>query len=373
MMGEKSEKRFKHETLAKQLLARLSRLGERLAEEKGSKVKIMEVCGTHTVAYARSGIADLVSDFLDLRSGPGCPICVTHQHDLDKVISLTGLQNTLIVTFGDLLRVPGSFTTLEKEKAKGGRVQICYSPLEAVETAARNRGTKVILIAIGFETTAPAIAATILQAATQRLDNFWAYPVLKLVPPAMRALLQNGKPLGLDGFLLPGHVSTVLGSKAFAFIPNFGVPAVVAGFESLDLLMGLYALLELIAENRAAVGNAYSHVVREEGNETARRLIERCFEVEPVTLWRGLGPIPESGYTLRPQYTDFNARLQFETDVAVAETDPLCICGEVITGQATPYECPLFGRNCTPSTPVGPCMVSPEGACGAYYNYKSIR
>ncbi|MEW5784222.1 MAG: hydrogenase formation protein HypD [Bacillota bacterium] len=368
-MHKQTDFQSRDEVLAQTLMERVNRLGRRLAEEKGRKLKIMEVCGTHTVAYARSGITDLVSGYLDLRSGPGCPICVTHQQDLDRVFSLAGLEDTLIVTFGDLLRVPGSFTTLEKEKAGGGRVQICYSPLEAVETAARNPLAKVIFIAIGFETTAPAAAATILQAEARQLTNFWAYPVIKLVPPAISALLQKGNPTGLDGFLLPGHVSTVLGSNAFSFISKSGIPAVVAGFESLDLLMGLYTLLKFIAEKKAAVGNAYTHVVREEGNETARKLIGRCFEVEAETLWRGLGVIPESGYTLKPRYAEYNARQQFITDVAAAETDPLCICGEVITGRATPHECPLFSRRCTPSSPVGPCMVSPEGACGAYYHY----
>lgn len=369
-MNKQVDFQSRDDDLAQALMERVKRLGRQLAEEKGRKLILMEVCGTHTVAYARSGITDLVGEYLELRSGPGCPICVTHQGDLDRVFSLAGLQDTLIVTFGDLLRVPGSFTTLEKEKAKGSRVQICYSPLEAVETAAQNRNTQVIFIAIGFETTAPAIASTILQAAARQLNNFWVYPVLKLVPPAISALLQNGNPTGLDGFLLPGHVSTVLGSNAFSFIAKSGIPAVVAGFESIDLLLGLYALLQLIAEKKVAVGNAYTHVVRKEGNKTARKLIERCFEVEAATLWRGLGLIPESGYTLKPRYAEYDARRQFITDVVTAETDPLCICGEVITGRATPHECPLFSRRCTPTSPVGPCMVSPEGACGAYYHYR---
>ncbi len=354
--------------LNQSLLQRLERLGRQLVEEKGRKLVLMEVCGTHTVAYARTGIADLISDYIDLRSGPGCPICVTHQKDLDMVFSLAGLENTLIVTFGDLLRVPGSYTTLEQEIARGGRVQICYSPQEAVETAAQNPATKVVFIAIGFETTAPAIAAAIKLAAHQQLTNFWVYPILKRVPPALKALLLS--PIGLDGFILPGHVATVLGSKGFNFMKNHGYPSVVTGFDSLDLLWGLYNLLKMIEENRVDVSNAYSHVVKEEGNRQARLLIEECYAIEPVTRWMGLGLIPESGYTLQPAYSKFNACLHFAMDVPDTSTDPRCICGPVITGQSNPHQCPLFGRHCTPSTPVGPCMVSPEGACGAYYYYR---
>ena len=368
-MNAHAEHRKRDEGLSKSLLKRMELLGRRLAEKKGRRLKIMEVCGTHTVAFARSGITDLVSGYLDLRSGPGCPICVTHQGDLDRVFSLAGLKDTRIATFGDLLRVPGSFTTLEKEKARGGRIQICYSPLESVETAVQNPKDRVVFIAIGFETTAPTVAAAVLQAGALHLSNFWIYPVLKLVPPALRALIKNGNPAGLDGFLLPGHVSTILGSRPFSFIPEAGLPAVVAGFESLDLLIGLYALLEQIDQNRAELGNSYSHVAREEGNKAALKLMEDCFEVEPATPWRGLGSIPASGYTLKPSYRDFNARLHFDTEVPPAEPDPLCLCGEVITGRASPQECPLFGRRCTPLSPVGPCMVSTEGACGAHYHY----
>lgn len=356
------------DALNRPLLEQVERLGRKLAEQKGHKLKIMEVCGTHTVAYARTGISDLVSPYIDLQSGPGCPICVTHQDDLDRVFFLSRQQNPLIVTFGDLLRVPGSHTTLEREMATGGRVQICYSPLEAVERAAQNPGERVVLIAIGFETTAPAMAAALKLAAGYGLDNFWLYPLLKRVPPALKALLET--PMALDGFLLPGHVATVLGSKAFDIMGGLGFPAVVTGFESLDLLLGLHTLLKMIEDGRMEVGNAYSHVVREEGNETARQLIDSCFVAEPLTRWRGLGAIPESGYTIREPYSRYNARLHFDMEVPPAGENPECSCGKVITGRSTPFQCPLFGKDCTPSTPVGPCMVSPEGACGAYYHYR---
>jgi hydrogenase expression/formation protein HypD len=354
--------------LNRPLLEKLERLGRKLAEERGRKLNIMEVCGTHTVAYARTGISDLVSPYIDLQSGPGCPICVTHQDDLDRVFSLTRQDNPLLVTFGDLLRVPGSHTTLEREMAGGVRVQICYSPLEAVERAAQDPGDRVVLIAIGFETTAPAMAAALKMAEGYRLDNFWLYPLLKRVPPALKALLEN--PMDLDGFLLPGHVSTVLGSQAFSFMGDLGFPSVVTGFESLDLLLGLYTMLKMIEDGKSEVGNAYSHVVREEGNDTARRLIDECFVPEPLTSWRGLGAIPESGYTIREPYSRHDARLHFDMEGTPAGENPHCACGQVITGRFKPYQCPLFGKSCTPSTPVGPCMVSTEGACGAYYYYR---
>lgn len=351
------------------LLKMINSNGQQLAGELGRKVNVMEVCGTHTVAFARSGITEMISEFIDLRSGPGCPICVTHQNDLDRIFSLTNQQDVIIVTFGDLLRVPGSFTTLEREKARGGRVQICYSPLEAVELAAGMPQAKVILIAIGFETTAPVIASAIINAKAKNLNNFWIYPVLKLVPPALKILLQNNLKLGLDGLILPGHVSAILGREAFDFISSYQIPAVVSGFEDLDLLYGLNMLLQLIMDNKSDIANAYAHVVSNSGNKTAQDLISQCFAVEENTLWRGLSVIPASGLTLREEFYAYDARNFFETTFNGEIADFGCLCGEIIMGLIKPNQCPLFGNRCTPSMPVGPCMVSPEGACGAYYKY----
>jgi hydrogenase expression/formation protein HypD len=351
------------------LLKKINTNGQQLTGELGRKVNVMEVCGTHTVAFARSGITEMISEFIDLRSGPGCPICVTHQNDLDRIFSLTNQQDVIIVTFGDLLRVPGSFTTLEREKAQGGRVQICYSPLEAVELAASTPRAKIILIAIGFETTAPVIASVIINAIAINLSNFWIYPVLKLVPPALKVLLQNNLTLGLDGFILPGHVSAILGRDAFDFIGSHKIPAVVSGFEDLDLLYGLNMLLQLIMDNKSDIANAYAHVVNDKGNKTAQDLINHCFTVEENTLWRGLNVIPASGLALREEFSTYDARNYFETTVNGQIADFGCLCGEIITGLIKPNQCPLFGNRCTPSMPIGPCMVSPEGACGAYYKY----
>ncbi len=359
----------KYEAVTAYLLKQINFTGRRLADHLGRKIKIMEVCGTHTVAFARSGITEMVSPFIDLRSGPGCPICVTHQNDLDQIFSLAGRQDVVIVTFGDLLRVPGSLTTLEKEKARGGQVQICYSPLEALEIAASMPKSKIILIAIGFETTAPLIASTIINAKTSNLHNFWVYPLLKLVPPALHILLNNNEKLGLDALILPGHVSAILGRKAFNFISDYQMPAVVSGFEDVDLLNGLYKSLHLIMGRKNEIVNAYAHVVSDKGNIIAQELIDQCFATEEKTFWRGLGSLPESGLMLKEHYSSYDARSYFETTVNGSSTDLGCLCGEVITGLIKPAECPLFGSKCTPSMPVGPCMITPEGACGAYYKY----
>ncbi|RJX25131.1 MAG: hydrogenase formation protein HypD [Dethiobacter sp.] len=356
--------------LTEQLLNKVLKLGQKIAEKKGKKTKIMEVCGTHTVAFSRSGIAQLLSDVLDLRSGPGCPICVTHQQDLDYMISLSRIKEVIIVTFGDLLRVPGSFTSLEKEKAKGADVHICYSPLEAIDLAAANTQKEIVLLGIGFETTAPTIATALAQAREKGLKNFSIYSTLKLVPPALEALLHEKK-FDLDGLVLPGHVSTVLGSNTFDFIAQkYALPCVVAGFEPLDLLMGLYYLLNSIMEEKAELTNAYAHIVKEKGNKTAKEIINLFFE-EGETLWRGFASIPGSGLKLRTEYNDFEARSRFNNlEIPQTEVFSGCSCGDIITGKLTPFDCLLFNTSCTPLTPVGPCMVSSEGACSAYYQYR---
>lgn len=251
----------------------------------------------------------------------------------------------------------------------GSQIQICYSPLEAIEIAAGMQQAKVIFIAIGFETTAPLIASTIIDAKKENLDNFWVYPLMKLVPPALQALLDNNTELGLDGFILPGHVSAVLGRDAFNFISAYHMPAVVTGFENIDLLNGLYRLLQLILEKKNEIANAYAHVVSGKGNKTAQELIGQCFSVEDNTLWRGFGSLPASGLTLRGEYAAYDARNYFETASSEPITDLGCMCGEVITGQIKPVQCPLFGSKCNPSMPAGPCMITPEGACGSYYKY----
>ncbi|MEW5919598.1 MAG: hydrogenase formation protein HypD [Bacillota bacterium] len=359
------------ENITRKLLARVLAMGEKEAARKGRRIKIMEVCGTHTVSFSRSGIASLLEDVIELRSGPGCPICVTHQQDLDRMLSLARLKDVIIVTFGDLLRVPGSLTTLEREKASGAEVYICYSPLEALEPAVRFPQKEVVLLGVGFETTAPAIGTVLREAAKQKLTNISIYSTLKIVPPALEALF-TGCHTELDALILPGHVSTVLGRKAFAFIAErFGLPAVIAGFEPLDLLVGLFHALQCLHEDKANVYNAYTHVVKEEGNRLAMDIINNCF-VRDEVLWRGFGAIPGSGLSIAPPFASFDASKKFGVALqdTPAEAYQGCRCGEIITGKLAPPDCPFFGKNCSPLTPIGPCMVSSEGACGAYFQYR---
>lgn len=352
------------------LLPDLQALGSRAAGMKGRRVRVMEVCGTHTVSLARSGIAGLVSDFLDLRSGPGCPVCVTHQDDLDQMIDLGRRTGATVVTFGDMMRVPGSRSSLERERAKGADIRVCHSPLEALELARRSANRQVVLLAIGFETTAPTIAATLLEASSGEVHNFAVLSTLKLIPPALDALLTAGGHK-LDGLILPGHVSTVIGRSAFTFVAGkYGIPSVVAGFEPFDLVAGLILLLRSICDGRAEVVNAYGHVVKEDGNPVAREIVGRCFSVEAETPWRGLGRVPSSGLAVKPDYAVHDAISKFGIPRASDQDQPGCCCGDIITARLTPPECALFGRECTPEAPVGPCMVSAEGACNAYYHFR---
>lgn len=358
-------------SMTRKLLARVLAMGEKEAARRGRRLRIMEVCGTHTVSFSRSGIASLLEDVIDLRSGPGCPICVTHQQDLDRMLSLAGLENVIIVTFGDMLRVPGSLTTLEKERARGAAVHICYSPVEALEQALLFPQKEVVLLGVGFETTAPTIGTVLLEGAKQKLSNFSIYSTLKIVPPALEALFTVYQS-ELDALILPGHVSTVLGRKAFAFIAErFGLPAVISGFEPLDLLAGLFLALQCLQEDRADVCNAYDHVVKEDGNPVARDIMHKCFVPEEVP-WRGFGAIPGSGLGIAPAWEDFDASKKFAGTLSPAppRTYEGCRCAEIITGRLIPPDCPFFGSSCSPLTPIGPCMVSSEGACGAYYQYR---
>ena len=361
--------------MTRKLLAGIRALGEKEAARRGRRVRIMEVCGTHTVSFARSGIASLLQDTIELRSGPGCPICVTHQQDLDRMLSLARLRNVIIVTFGDMVRIPGSLTTLEREKARGAAVHICYSPVEALEQATGFPGHEVVLLGVGFETTAPAIGAVLMEAKKQQLTNLSIYSTLKIVPPALEALftVYHNE---LDALILPGHVSTVLGRKAFTFIgERFGLPAVIAGFEPLDLLIGVFQALQSLGEDRTTALNAYTHVVKEEGNPFAMEMINKCF-LGNKTLWRGFGAIPGSGLSIAPFLESFDAEKKFASVLpefsadAYEEIKGKCRCGEIVTGRMLPPECPFFGNSCSPLTPIGPCMVSSEGACGAYYLHR---
>jgi hydrogenase expression/formation protein HypD len=333
-------------------------------------VNLMEVCGTHTVAIFRHGIRQLLPPPLSMLSGPGCPVCVTTNADIDKAIALAEQSGITLATFGDMMKVPGSYQSLQQVKADGSDVRVVYSPRDAVCMARDNPRRPVVFFAVGFETTAPTIAASLLEAEALGLKNYYLISVHKLIPPAMRALLEAGE-VRIDGFICPGHVSVVIGSQPYEFIPReYGVPCVITGFEPLDVLQGIDMLLRQIAEGRAEVEIQYRRGVRPEGNPLARELVSRVFETSDAD-WRGLGCIPGSGLKLRPQYARFDAEEAFVINPPPTKEHKGCLCGDVLRGVKMPPECPLFARACTPERPVGPCMVSSEGTCAGWYQYGS--
>jgi len=333
-------------------------------------LNLMEVCGTHTVAIFRHGIRQLLPPPLSMLSGPGCPVCVTTNADIDKAIALAEQAGVTLATFGDMMKVPGSYQSLQQVKADGSDVRVVYSPRDAVCMARDNPRRPVVFLAVGFETTAPTIAAALLEAEALGLKNFYLISVHKLIPPAMRALLTAGE-VRIDGFICPGHVSVVIGSQPYQFIPQqYGVPCVITGFEPLDVLQGIEMLLRQIADGRAEVEIQYRRGVRPEGNPLARELVSRVFETSDAD-WRGLGCIPGSGLKLRPEYKRFDAEEAFAISPPPAKEHKGCLCGDILRGVKTPPECPLFAKACTPERPVGPCMVSSEGTCAGWYQYGS--
>jgi hydrogenase expression/formation protein HypD len=331
-------------------------------------IRIMEFCGTHTVAIFKHGIRQLLPATIELLSGPGCPVCVTANSDLDWSIALAREPDVIVTTFGDMVRVPGSRSSLEQAKAEGGDVRLVYSPLDALRIARENPDRAVVFVGIGFETTAPTIAATVLQAEEEGIGNFFVVSLHKLTPPAMKAILDLGESR-LDGVIGPGHVTTVIGSQAWEFVPrDYGLSCVVTGFEPLDVLQGIYTLVERIESEDPGVDNAYTRSVRADGNQRALDLMYEVFEVCAAD-WRGIGSIPDSGLAFKGEFRRFAAWGRFDVDPGPPEEPAGCICGDVIRGAARPTECPLFGTVCTPPRPVGPCMVSSEGTCAAYYRY----
>lgn len=328
----------------------------------------MEFCGGHTHAILRHGIRQLLPETIEMRSGPGCPVCVTAAGDLDRAIALAHVPGVILTTFGDMIRVPGSQGSLQEAKAAGADVRVVYSTLDTLQIARENPARPVVFLGVGFETTAPTVAASILQAEAQGIDNFTVYSVHKLTPPATRAVLNAGE-VRLDGILGPGHVTTVIGTQAWEFLPrDHGLTCAVAGFEPLDILRAVEALVSRVASGEPAVDNAYGRSVRAQGNTVALETMDRVFQVGPAD-WRGLGVVPDSGLHLRPAYARFDAAQVFPMEVAPAREPRGCRCGEVLRGVALPTDCRLFRRACTPLRPVGPCMVSAEGACAAYYAY----
>ena len=339
-----------------------------LCERIGRRIQIMEVCGTHTVSIFRSGIRSLLPDNLRLLSGPGCPVCVTAQGAIDCAIELAGRPNVIMATYGDMLRVPGRHGSLEQRRARGANVRIINNATTALRLAREHPENEVVFFGVGFETTAPATAAVVLQAERARLANFSVLAAHKLVVPAMTALLQSGD-VRLDGFLCPGHVSVIIGARAYApIVDEFEQPCVVAGFEPGQILRGIAHLLRQIAQRRPRLENVYAAAVSDDGNIAAQRLLREVFVVADAR-WREMGVIPRSGLELAPRFAPFDALRRFGIEVGEDEDNPACKCGLVIQGKAEPPECALFGRGCTPLQPIGPCMVSSEGTCAAWHKY----
>jgi hydrogenase expression/formation protein HypD len=334
------------------------------------KISLMEVCGTHTHSIFRSGIMSLLSNKIEHLSGPGCPVCVTPNEYIDRAVAYSHLPDVIITTFGDMIKVPGSSSSLEKEKANGAKVKIIYSPLESLEIARNCPEKKVVFLGVGFETTAPLVASTILTANKEKIKNFFVLSGHKLIPPAMLSLLESGE-IKIDGFICPGHVSAIIGETHYQpIVEKYGIPSVIIGFEPIDLLEGIEMMVRQIVEKeKPKVENQYTRVVRIEGNEKALSLINKVFDIKDSD-WRGLGLLPKSGLHIKKAFSEFDAEKKISVKVEKTKTHPKCICGKVLCGTKKPFECELYGNFCNPENPIGPCMVSSEGTCAAYYKFK---
>lgn len=359
---------FRDPAAAEALVKRIQRAASRIDRP----VKLMEICGSHTVAIFRAGIKALLPENVILVSGPGCPVCVTAMEDMDRMIALSDPirgEDITVATFGDMIRVPGTWTSLEQEKARGADVRIASTPLDALKWAQENPQKQVVFLGVGFETTSPTIAATVLKAKKTGLENLSVYPAFKLLPPALTALLESPD-VALDGFLCPGHVSVMLGADAYrAMAEKYSKPCVIGGFEPLDILLGISMLCDQLANKKHEVENAYGRAVTDNGNQRAMTMLHEVFEAADAP-WRGLGAIDSSGLAFRDEFAEYDAVKRFGLDSVETGSEPAgCACGEVLRGIVDPVDCPLFGNECTPDNPVGSCMVSSEGSCAAWYKY----
>ncbi len=356
--------------LERALLGKVNDLVAELCKTRKT-VNLMEVCGTHTMAISGFGIRRAVDPRLRLLSGPGCPVCVTSQEEIDAAISVAGEPGVAVVTFGDMIRVPGTRTSLEQEKAKGADVRVVYSALDAMRLAQDAPGRQFVFLGVGFETTAPTVAATVLAAQESGVRNFTVLPMFKTIPPALEAIASS-KRVNVDGFILPGHVSTIIGTRPYEFLRDeYRLPSCVVGFEALDVLLGIQMLLGQM-QTGPEVQIQYTRSVRPEGNEKAQQVMDTVFQPCDAE-WRGIGSIPGSGLTFRHEFAEFDARRRFRIrnrQSSIANRQSACRCGDVMLGVIVPPECKLFAKACTPESPVGPCMVSTEGACAAYYKYE---
>jgi hydrogenase expression/formation protein HypD len=349
------------------------KLAELLKTQTGlPAVRFMEVCGTHTVSICRHGIREMLPPAITLTSGPGCPVCVTATADIDTFIKAAEMRGSIITTFGDLLRVPGSKSSLQDARAEGADIRTVYSSLDALQIARQNPERQVIFLGVGFETTTPTVAAAILTAEQEGLQNFSVISSHKVMPPALDALLSDPE-IQIDGLICPGHVSIMIGADAYEpFVERYKIPCVIAGFEPVDIFEAVVMLTEQVQSGKPKVEIAYDRAVTREGNQQAMAIMYKIFEPADA-LWRGLTVIPASGLEIRPEYDYFNARNRFDLTVVEAKDPAGCACGDVLKSIKTPQDCKLFGTACMPEHPIGPCMVSGEGACGAYYKYRQMQ
>lgn len=349
----------------KELVLGVSKELKRISTEE---ISLMEVCGGHTMAIHRFGLHSLLPTNIHLHSGPGCPVCVTSQHYIDKAIACSNIPDAIITTYGDLIRVPGSATSLEKEKAKGVDVRIIYSVMETIEIAKMNPKSPVIFLGIGFETTAPATAAAILKAKEESIFNLFILSAHKVMPPVMKALVTEE--VKIDGFIAPGHVSAIAGVDMYRELASeYGLGVVVSGFEPVDIMQSILMLAHQIKSGNPKVEIQYKRIVHPEGNKIAQGILSRVFELK-TDSWRGMGLIAESGLKIREEFSSFDAEKQFRINVPLQDEPMGCICGSILRGLKTPEDCTLFAGQCTPSDPVGACMVSSEGTCTTYYKYR---
>lgn len=343
------------------------KVAQAIASISKRPITLMEVCGGHTMALNKYGIPSLLPDTINLVSGPGCPVCVTDKKFIDHIVALSRNKDIIITTFGDLIRVPGSTSSLEREKSHGANIRIVYSPLEALTIAQQNPDNIIVFPGIGFETTAPTTAAAVLEAYEKNISNFYLLSSHKVMPPAMLALIDEG--VKIDGYLCPGHVSVITGSSIYyPIVEQFNKGCVIAGFEPLDILLSIYMLIKQFECGKPSVEIEYKRAVRPEGSVKALSIIDKVYQPGDA-WWRGLGVIPQSGLDLRDEYATFDAYRQINVEVEDTRETKGCKCGEILKGLQSPRECPLFKKVCTPSNPIGACMVSSEGACAASYQY----
>ncbi|MFD1018377.1 hydrogenase formation protein HypD [Thalassobacillus hwangdonensis] len=359
---------YRDGTLFNQLFRKFEPFFIEKRESLGRKFRFMEVCGTHTVSFSKTGVRDLLSPYIDLTSGPGCPVCVTDQADIDQMIAYAKKENVIITTFGDMMKVPGTRTNLYKERAEGADIRVVYSASQALQIAQEHPHKQVLLLGVGFETTAPSIALSIMRAKDEGVKNFFVYAAHKLTPPAVKSLI-NDDNHKIDGFILPGHVSVIIGREGWRLLEEHQIPAVISGFEPIDLLTSTYLLTKEMEQSDYTIKNNYTRNVKEAGNEKAKSILEEVFTISSPK-WRGFGSLPFSGMEINSAYEEFDASKRILCETPKSRVVKGCRCGEIVKGKETPFDCKLFGKACNPDRPLGPCMVSSEGTCSTYFNYE---